>query len=91
MLIILYIKLSTIHAFINRRNQVRYILLFFISLFFIVIFLLKTQGSTKNDVINQPTEIERKLNKKVERCMFHSKIKTKRLPWIMLTRKRSCS
>ncbi|HIE6517908.1 TPA: hypothetical protein ACXOJA_003456, partial [Proteus mirabilis] len=77
--------------FINRRNQVRYILLFFISLFFIVIFLLKTQGSTKNDVINQPTEIERKLNKKVERCMFHSKIKTKRLPWIMLTRKRSCS
>ncbi|WP_430264980.1 hypothetical protein, partial [Proteus mirabilis] len=76
--------------FINRRNQVRYILLF-ISLFFIVIFLLKTQGSTKNDVINQPTEIERKLNKKVERCMFHSKIKTKRLPWIMLTRKRSCS
>lgn len=77
--------------FINRRNQVRYILLFFISLFFIVIFLLKTQDSTKNDVINQPTEIERKLNKKVERCMFHSKIKTKRLPWIMLTRKRSCS
>ncbi|ALE21996.1 hypothetical protein BG257_16600 [Proteus mirabilis] len=77
--------------FINRRNQVRYILLLFISLFFIVIFLLKTQGSTKNDVINQPTEIERKLNKKVERCMFHSKIKTKRLPWIMLTRKRSCS
>lgn len=77
--------------FINRRNQVRYILLFFISLFFIIIFLLKTQGSTKNDVINQPTEIERKLNKKVERCMFHSKIKTKRLPWIMLTRKRSCS
>lgn len=77
--------------FINRRNQVRYILLFFISLFFIVIFLLKTQGSTKNDVINQPTEIEKKLNKKVERCMFHSKIKTKRLPWIMLTRKRSCS
>lgn len=76
--------------FINRRNQVRYILLF-ISLFFIVIFLLKTQSSTKNDVINQPTEIERKLNKKVERCMFHSKIKTKRLPWIMLTRKRSCS
>lgn len=50
--------------FINRRNQVRYILLLFISLFFIVIFLLKTQGSTKNDVINQPTEIERKLNKK---------------------------
>lgn len=77
--------------FINRRNQARYILLLFISLFFIVIFLLKTQGSTKNDVINQPTEIERKLNKKVERCMFHSKIKTKRLPWIMLTRKRSCS
>ena len=77
--------------FINRRNQVRYILLLFTSLFFIVIFLLKTQGSTKNDVINQPTEIERKLNKKVERCMFHSKIKTKRLPWIMLTRKRSCS
>ncbi len=77
--------------FINRRNQVRYILLFFISLFFIVIFLLKIQSSTKNDVINQPTEIERKLNKKVERCMFHSKIKTKRLPWIMLTRKRSCS
>ena len=77
--------------FINRRNQVRYILLLFISLFFIVIFLLKTQGSTKNDVINQPTEIEKKLNKKVERCMFHSKIKTKRLPWIMLTRKRSCS
>ena len=77
--------------FINRRNQVRYILLLFISLFFIVIFLLKTQGSTKNDVINQSTEIERKLNKKVERCMFHSKIKTKRLPWIMLTRKRSCS
>ena len=77
--------------FINRRNQVRYILLLFISLFFIVIFLLKTQVSTKNDVINQPTEIERKLNKKVERCMFHSKIKTKRLPWIMLTRKRSCS
>lgn len=77
--------------FINRRNQVRYILLLFISLFFIVIFLLKTQGSTKNDVINQPTEIERKLNKKVERCMFYSKIKTKRLPWIMLTRKRSCS
>lgn len=77
--------------FINRRNQMRYILLLFISLFFIVIFLLKTQGSTKNDVINQPTEIERKLNKKVERCMFHSKIKTKRLPWIMLTRKRSCS
>lgn len=77
--------------FINRRNQVRYILLLFISLFFIVIFLLKTQDSTKNDVINQPTEIERKLNKKVERCMFHSKIKTKRLPWIMLTRKRSCS
>lgn len=77
--------------FINLRNQVRYILLLFISLFFIVIFLLKTQGSTKNDVINQPTEIERKLNKKVERCMFHSKIKTKRLPWIMLTRKRSCS
>ncbi|RQW15076.1 hypothetical protein EHQ54_11870 [Proteus mirabilis] len=77
--------------FINRRNQVRYILLLFISLFFIVIFLLKTQGSTKNDVINQPTEIERKLNKKVERCMFHSKIKAKRLPWIMLTRKRSCS
>ncbi len=77
--------------FINRRNQVRYILLLFISLFFIVIFLLKTQSSTKNDVINQPTEIERKLNKKVERCMFHSKIKTKRLPWIMLTRKRSCS
>lgn len=76
--------------FINRRNQVRYILLF-ISLFFIVIFILKTQGSTKNDVINHPTEIERKLNKKVERCMFHSKIKTKRLPWIMLTRKRSCS
>lgn len=91
MLIILYIKLSTIHVFINRRNQVRYILLFIISLFFIVIFLLKTQSSTKNDVINQPTEIERKLNKKVERCMFHSKIKTKRLPWIMLTRKRSCS
>ena len=77
--------------FINRRNQVRYILLFIISLFFIVIFLLKTQGNTKNDVINQPSEIERKLNKKVERCMFHSKIKTKRLPWIMLTRKRSCS
>lgn len=77
--------------FINRRNQVRYILLFIISLFFIVIFLLKTQSSTKNDVINQPTEIERKLNKKVERCMFHSKIKTKRLPWIRLTRKRSCS
>ncbi len=76
--------------FINRRNQVRYILLF-ISLFFIVIFILKTQGSTKNDVINQPTEIERKLNKKVERCMFHSKIKTKRLPWITLTRKCSCS
>ncbi len=74
--------------FINRRNQVRYILLFFIPLFFIVIFLLKTQGSTKNHVINQPTEIERKLNKKVERCMFHSKIKTKHLPWI--TRKRSC-
>lgn len=69
----------------------RYILLFIISLFFIVIFLLKTQSSTKNDVINQPTEIERKLNKKVERCMFHSKIKTKRLSWIMLTRKRSCS
>ncbi len=69
----------------------RYILLFIISLFFIVIFLLKTQSSTKNDVINQPTEIERKLNKKVERCMLHSKIKTKRLPWIMLTRKRSCS
>lgn len=75
--------------FINRRNQVRYILLFIISLFFIVIFLLKTQGITKNHVINQPTEIERKLNKKVERCMLHSKIKTKRLPWI--TRKRSCS
>lgn len=90
MLIILYINYQQSMLFINRRNQVRYILLF-ISLFFIVIFILKTQGSTKNDVINQPTEIERKLNKKVERCMFHSKIKTKRLPWIMLTRKRSCS
>ncbi len=58
--------------FINRRNQVRYILLF-ISLFFIVIFLLKTQGSTKNDVINQPTEIERKLNKKSKDVCFTQK------------------
>ncbi len=59
--------------FINRRNQVRYILLLFISLFFIVIFLLKTQGSTKNDVINQPTEIERKLNKKSKDVCFTQK------------------
>ena len=83
MLIILYIKLSTIHAFYKPEKSS--------AVYIIIIFLLKTQGSTKNDVINQPTEIERKLNKKVERCMFHSKIKTKRLPWIMLTRKRSCS
>lgn len=59
--------------FINRRNQVRYILLFIISLFFIVIFLLKTQGSTKNDVINQPTEIEKKLNKKSKDVCFTQK------------------
>lgn len=90
MLIILYIKLSTIHAFYKpEKSSAVYIIIYLFV--FIVIFLLKTQGSTKNDVINQPTEIERKLNKKVERCMFHSKIKTKRLPWIMLTRKRSCS
>ena len=73
MLIILYIKLSTIHAFINReKSSAVYIIIIYLFVF-IVIFLLKTQGSTKNDVINQPTEIERKLNKKSKDVCFTQK------------------
>lgn len=90
MLIILYIKLSTIHAFYKPEKSSAVYIIIYLFVFYCN-FSIKNTEQYQNDVINQPTEIERKLNKKVERCMFHSKIKTKRLPWIMLTRKRSCS
>ncbi len=58
-----------------EKSSAVYIIIIYLFVF-IVIFLLKTQGSTKNDVINQPTEIEKKLNK--SRKMYVS-LKNKKL------------
>ncbi len=74
----------------KRSNQVRYIILFLISLFFIITFIIITNDD-KNQSVKQTTKIENDINKKSEKCTFYSPIKTKQLAWITLTHKSPCS
>lgn len=47
----------------KRSNQVRYIILFLISLFFIITFIIITNDD-KNQSVKQTTKIENDINKK---------------------------